>query len=49
MTTLNGASPGWLRRRSTDSRRPTVSERGDSFSCGSVSQLGNTATELAGR
>jgi hypothetical protein len=35
---------GWARRRSTASRRPTVSERGESRSCGSVSQDGKTAT-----
>ena len=29
---------------STDRRRPTVSERGESRSCGRVSQLGNSAT-----
>ena len=32
--------PGWHSRRSTASRRPTVSLRGLSRSCGSVSQLG---------
>ncbi len=32
--------PGWRSRRSTASRRPTVSLRGLSRSCGSVSQLG---------
>src|SRR6478609_10442617 len=31
-------------RRSVDSRRPTVSARGDKRSCGSVSQDGNSAT-----
>ena len=35
---------GWASRRSTASRRPTVSERGESRSCGSVSQAGNSAT-----
>ena len=43
-TTRNGPSvapvPGWRRRRRIASRRPTVSLRGLSRSCGSVSQLG---------
>ena len=43
-TTLRGplvsSVPGWQMRRSTASRRPTVSLRGLSRSCGSVSQLG---------
>ena len=34
------STPGWRSRRSTASRRPTVSLRGLSRSCGSVSQLG---------
>ena len=33
-------APGWRSRRSTASRRPTVSLRGLRRSCGSVSQLG---------
>ncbi len=33
-------SSGWVRRRSTASRRPTVSARGDSRSCGRVSHDG---------
>ncbi len=40
---------GWASRRSTASRRPTVSLRGLSRSCGSVSQLGNSTTCSAGR
>ncbi len=40
---------GWASRRSTPRRRPTVSERGDRRSCGSVSQAGKTATWSAGR
>ena len=48
-TTVSGpfGSPGpagWARRRSTASRCPTVSERGDSRSCGRVSQPGKYAT-----
>ena len=43
-TTFSGpfdaSVPGWHSRRSTASRRPTVSLRGLSRSCGSVSQLG---------
>ena len=37
---LAACLPGWRRRRRTASRRPTVSLRGLSRSCGSVSQLG---------
>ncbi len=37
-------SPGRPSRRKIDSRRPTVSGRGESRSCGSVSQDGSTAT-----
>ena len=55
-TTLSGppscsprAAPGCARRRSTAIRCPTVSERGESRSCGSVSQPGNVATECGGR
>jgi hypothetical protein len=40
---------GWASRRSTESLRPTVSERGESLSCGRVSQLGKVANESAGR
>ena len=43
-TTSRGAVAGSARLRKIDNRRPTVSGRGDSRSCGSVSQLGNTAT-----
>ena len=38
---LEASVPGWRRRRRTASRRPTVSLRGLSRSCGSVSQLGS--------
>src|SRR4051812_5163579 len=41
-------SAGCARSRSTASRRPTVSARGLSRSCGSVSQAGNTSTRLPG-
>ena len=48
-TTWTGPWPassasGWASRRSTASRRPTVSLRGLSRSCGSVSQAGNSTT-----
>ena len=43
-TTSRGAVAGSARLRKIDNRRPTVSGRGDSRSCGSVSQLGSTAT-----
>ena len=53
-TTVSGpfGSPGpagWASRRSTASRCPTVSERGDSRSCGRVSQPGKNATLSGGR
>jgi len=40
---------GCRRRRSTAIRCPTVSDRGESRSCGSVSQPGKVATEAGGR
>ena len=40
---------GWASRRSTASRRPTVSARGDSRSCGSVSQDGKPTTSSGGQ
>src|SRR5665647_2180635 len=40
---------GWVSRRNTASRRPTVSLRGLSRSCGRVSQLGKSATTSLGR
>ena len=48
-TTVSGparglAGSGWASRRSTASRCPEVSERGESRSCGSVSQAGKQAT-----
>ena len=46
-TTTRGAVSGVASRRKIDSRRPTVSERGESRSCGRVSQLGSTATASA--
>ena len=39
---------GWASLRSTASRRPEVSERGDRRSCGRVSQAGKQATEPSG-
>ena len=39
---------GWASLRSTASRRPDVSERGDSRSCGRVSQAGRQATVPSG-
>ena len=39
-----GSSSGWARRRRIAIRRPTVSARGESRSCGRVSQLGSKAT-----
>ena len=51
-TTRSGPSwsawPGCASRRSTASRWPTVSLRGLNRSCGSVSQLGKTATLCGG-
>jgi hypothetical protein len=44
-----GGASGCARRRRTASRRPTVSLRGLSRSCGSVSHEGNSATDSAGR
>ena len=56
MTTRSGLPPdcaasasGWARRWRTVSRSPTVSDRGESRSCGNVSQEGNTAIDSAGR
>ena len=50
-STRTGPAPpsgvGWARRRITASRRATVSLRGESRSCGSVSQAGSTATASA--
>lgn len=48
-TTLTGPADGsslagWARRRRTAMRRPTVSDRGESRSCGSVSQDGYSTT-----
>jgi len=52
-TTVSGpdrgsAGSGWASRRSTASRCPEVSERGDRRSCGSVSQGGKYAAALWG-
>ena len=43
------SASGWVNRRSTASRRPTVSDRGLSRSCGSVSHAGKTATRSSSR
>ena len=43
-TTIRGADSGRARRRKMSRRRPTVSDRGESRSCGRVSQDGRTAT-----
>src|SRR5450759_4168223 len=43
-----GSAPGWASRRSTAIRRPTVSARGLSRSCGSVSHAGYSTTESTG-
>ena len=47
-TSIVPFSPGWVRSRSTASRRPTVSARGLSRSCGSVSQAGKVSTRRPG-
>src|SRR5687768_8483646 len=47
-TSIVPLSPGWVRSRSTASRRPTVSALGLSRSCGSVSQAGNVSTRRSG-
>src|SRR5690625_4827479 len=43
MSTRTGTSPGWARRRRVARRRATVSGRGESRSCGRVSQAGKVA------
>ena len=43
------SAPGWASRRSTASRRPTVSLRGLSRSCGSVSQAGIVGDAVGGQ
>ena len=46
---VSSEESGWASRRSTASRRPTVSLRGLSRSCGSVSHDGKSTTESGGR